>query len=40
MVLVWLTGPEDPQRLDGIVVDGQTLTPTGLSSLVQGDYGY
>lgn len=38
--LVWLTGPEDPQRLDGIVVDGQTLTPTGLSSLAQGDYGY
>lgn len=38
--LAWLTGPEDPQRLDGIVVDGQVLTPTGLSSLAQGDYGY
>lgn len=37
--LVWLAGPETPQRLDGIVVDGQILTSTGLSSLAGGDYG-
>ena len=36
--LVWITGPEDPQRLDGIVVDGQMLMPTGISSLTQGYY--
>ena len=38
--LAWITGPEDPQRLDGIVVDGQMLTPTGLSSLTQDVYEY
>ena len=38
--LAWITGPEDPQRLNGIVVDGQTLTPTGLSSLTQDSHEY
>ena len=38
--LVWITGPEEPQHLSSIVVDGQTLTPTGLSSLGQGGYEY
>ena len=38
--LVWITGPEEPQHLSSIVVDGQTLTPTGLSTLGQGGYEY
>ena len=38
--LAWITGPEDPQRLNGIVVDGQTLPPTGLSCLTQDEYEY
>ena len=36
--LVWITGPEDPQRLDGIVVDEHMLMPTGLSFLTQDYY--
>ena len=31
--LVWVTGPDTPQHLTGIVVDGTTLKPTRLSSL-------
>ena len=31
--LVWVEGPETPQHLTGIVVDGTTLEPTCLSSL-------
>lgn len=31
--LVWVTGPETPQHLTGIVVDETTLEPTRLSSL-------
>ena len=31
--LVWVTGPDTPQHLTGIVVDGTTLEPTRLSSL-------
>ena len=31
--LVWVTGPNTPQHLTGIVVDGTTLKPTSLSSL-------
>ena len=38
--LAWIGGPDDPQRLEGIVVDGQMLTPTGLSSLTQDGYEY
>ena len=38
--LVWITGPGEPQHLNSIVVDGQTLSPTGLSSLGEGGYEY
>ena len=38
--LVWIVGPEDPQPLNSIVTDGQTITPTGLSSLTQDEYEY
>jgi hypothetical protein len=38
--LAWITGPEDPQRLDGIMVDGQMLRPTRLSSLTQDRHEY
>jgi len=31
--LVWNTGPDTPQRLNGIVVGESVLTPTGLTSL-------
>ena len=31
--LVWLKGPDTPQRLKGLLVEGQVLVPTGLTPL-------
>ncbi len=31
--LVWLKGPDTPHRLDGLLVDGEALVPTGLTPL-------